>query len=251
MNGTIAVHRRLPGPRELMRRRRALQASAGRQVAEQREEAGISRVELARAAGIDHAYLWKIETGRANPSVDVLVALAAPLGADVGIRLFPTTGPRLLDRFQAPMLEALMRALDERWLAEPEVPVREAHGVLDLVLRESGHGTVIACECHSELRRLEFAIRRLAEKAAALSDVDGSGRDASRMLLLRSTSETRRIANLYQATLAAAFPARTADAVAALTGNAPWPGAAIVWMEVESGRAMLLDGPPRIVRLGR
>lgn len=241
----------LPGPRELARRGRALKTAIGRQVLEQREEAAVTRSQLAKAARLDAAYLWKIETGRANPSLDVLVALAAALGADVVVRLFPMAGPRLRDRFQAPMVDGLIRALDDRWIPEPEVPVPHAHGVIDLVLREQGYGTVVACECHSELRRLELVLRRLAEKTTALRELHGADRAVSSLLLLRSTRATRQVASLYAATLAAALPAKSADAVAALKGHAPWPGAAIVWMELAGGRARLLDGPPRSVRVGR
>jgi transcriptional regulator with XRE-family HTH domain len=228
-----------------------VRASIGRQIQEQREEAAVTRSQLAIAARLDPAYLWKIETGRANASLEVLLALAGNLGADLGVRLFPTAAPRLHDRFQAPMIDELIRRLDRRWVAQPEVAVPVAHGVIDLVLRERGQGTVLACECHSELRRLEAVVRRLAEKTTALGDLSGSDRETSSLLILRVTRATRRIANLYQATLAAAFPTRTLDAVAALTGVAPWPGPAIAWMELEAGRARLLGGPPKSVRLGR
>jgi hypothetical protein len=39
--------------------------------------------------------------------------------------------------------------------------------------------------------------------------------------------------------------------VAALRGEAPWPGSAIAWMQLERGSARLLDGPPRGVAVGR
>jgi hypothetical protein len=71
------------------------------------------------------------------------------------------------------------------------------------------------------------------------------------MLLLRSTTSTRAVAQAYEATLAAAFPSRTAEAVAALRGEAAWPGPAIVWARVEAGRAEIMDAPPRGVRVGR
>ncbi|MEO5885098.1 MAG: hypothetical protein ABIQ58_06245, partial [Candidatus Limnocylindrales bacterium] len=42
------------------------------------------------------------------------------------------------------------------------------------------------------------------------------------------------------------------DVVDALTIiDAPWPGAGIVWMLVDKGKARLLDGPPRGVTLSR
>ena len=51
--------------------------------------------------------------------------------------------------------------------------------------------------------------------------------------------------------IAAAYPARAADAVASLTADRPWPGAALLWANVELGHARILDGPPRGVTVGR
>lgn len=236
------------GPREIARRHRQLRTSIGRQITELRDEAGITVSELARGAEIDQGHLWRIEAGNANAGLEVLVAIAATLGADLGIRLFPGSGPRLHDRFQAPMIEALLRQLDRRWVARPEFAVPSARGVIDLVLALRGGGLTIACECQSELRRLEQVLRRSNEKAIALEGPEGA---VSRLLLLRSTAATRDIARHYEATLAAAYPARSADALAALRGAAAeWPGPAIVWVRLEGGRAQLLDGPPRGVRVG-
>lgn len=90
------------GSREVARRTRAMRASIGRQITELREEAAICVAELARCAGIDRAHLWRIEAATANASLEALSAIAACLGADVGVRLFPVAGRRLHDRFQAP-----------------------------------------------------------------------------------------------------------------------------------------------------
>ena len=181
----------------------------------------------------------------------MLLAVGTCLGADLGVRFFPGIGPRIHDRFQAPMVEALLRTLGPGWRPQPEVGVAAARGVLDLVLRRPRDGLVLACECHSELRRLEMVLRRLGEKADALAgQVDGAPK-VSRLLLLRSTAATRSIARAYEATLAAAFPASTHEAVAALAGDTAWPGPAIVWARIEAGRAEILAGPPRGVRLGR
>jgi hypothetical protein len=62
----------------------------------------------------------------------------------------------------------------------------------------------------------------------------------------------RELARTFEATLASAYPARAVDVHRALTtATAPWPGAGILWVVVEGGRASLLDRPPRGVRLGR
>ncbi len=165
--------------------------------------------------------------------------------------MFPIAGTRLHHRFQAPMVDALVRWLGPQWRPEPEVVVPAARGVIDLVARRALDRLTIACECHSELRRLEAVVRRLAEKEEALRGIAGATHTASSMLLLRSTRATREIVTAYEATLAAAFPARAADVLAALAGTAAWPGRGIIWARVEGGKARLLESPPRGVRVGR
>jgi transcriptional regulator with XRE-family HTH domain len=240
------------GSRELARREAELRRRIGRQVQELRSEAGVSQRQLARCAGVSAGYLWKIEAGEASASLQVLTAIGACLGADASVRFFPGAGPRLHDRFQAPMVEALLRIRHASWSAQPEVPVPAARGVIDLVLARAADRCTIACECHSELRRLELVLRRAAEKATALGPRFDDGAPTSTLLLLRSTESTRAIAKGYEATLTAAYPARAADAHAALTtANAAWSGAAILWARFERGRAQILDAPPRGVRVGR
>ena len=150
--------------------------------------------------------------------------------------------------------------LNARWTPSPEVPVlRPARGVIDLVLHEQAARLLVATELQSALRRLEQQIRWHREKELSLPSSDlwrRAARDGepatSRLLVVRSTVETRRLAREFEETLRAAYPARAADVVAALTSAAaPWPGPGIAWMRVEGGRAELLDGAPRGVRLGR
>jgi transcriptional regulator with XRE-family HTH domain len=240
-----------PRARALARRTREVNDRIGKQLIGLREEAGVTRAQLAKCAGVTQAYLWKIEAGAAHPSVAVLIAIGHCLGADLGVRYFPGVGPRIHDRFQAPMVEALIRSLGPDWRAEPEVAVPAARGVIDVVLRRQPDRLVIACECHSELRRLELVVRRLGEKADALAGQIEGGAEVSRMLLLRSTVSTRSIARAYEATLTAAFPARAADATEALWRGSAWSGPAIVWVSLESGRAEVLAAPPRGIRVGR
>lgn len=134
-------------------------------------------------------------------------------------------------------------------------PVR---GVIDAALIDRVSPVAIASEVQSELRRLEQQVRWNNEKAdglaARLADeaAPAPGPAVSRLLVLRSTISTREIATRYEATLAAAYPARADDVYRALTTEAaPWPGAGIAWMRIEGGQAILLRHPPRGVRFGR
>jgi len=239
------------GARELAARRRRTREHVGRQMAVLRMEAGISQVTLAAAAGTDQGHLSRIERGLAIPSIDLLVSIGACLGADLGIRFFPGSGPRLRDRIQAPMVDALIRTLAPRWRPIPELPVPKAHGFVDLAIGLRAGSLGIVCEAHSELRALDEVQRRLREKALAVSDLGVIGSEVSMLLLVRSTVQTRAVARTYEATLSATFPGRVDLALAALRGDGMWPGPTLIWSTVAPGRATILEMPPRGVRVGR
>jgi transcriptional regulator with XRE-family HTH domain len=235
--------------------------ATGQEMRQQREDSGLSRLRVAREARISSSHLGWIEAGTGEASLAALERVALALGGDLSLRFHPGTGPRLRDHLQARMIEALLARLRPSWLRHPELPVyRPVRGVIDLVLVDPQDRLIVACEAHSQLRRLEQQLRWAAQKADALAvtDVarfvagDGDQPTISRLLVLRSGRQNREIAQTYGTTLAAVYPARTADAVAALTVNgARWPGPAVVWTSMDRGRPKLLDGPPRGVTLGR
>jgi transcriptional regulator with XRE-family HTH domain len=245
--------------KETDRRLRRARIHIGEEIRRLRLDADLTLTEVAAVAGIHRSYLTRIEDGTVAPSLEVLIAIGVVLGADLGVRYFAGAGPRLVDRFQAPMEECFIPSLHQRWSVRLEVGVTTpARGVVDMVLTDRSSPITAATEFQSTLHRVEQQIRWLAEKAdglaAPLGDEAGSAPvpTVSKLLVLRSTMTTREIARRYEAILRTAYPARTVDVLAALTtGAAPWPGAGIVWMRVESGRAVLLDGAPRGVRLGR
>lgn len=227
-------------------------ADTGDQIRVLRLDAGVTQSELATIVGVDRSYIPRIEAGMARPSVAVLTAIGVALGADLSVRFFPGSGPRLHDPFQAVMVEAILRELDTRWAVALEVPVGQPRrGVIDLVITDRHHGLLVAVEVHSQIQRLEQQIRWANEKAEALR-VARPGSTVSTALILRSSAATRDIARASEATFGAAYPARTADVVLALTsGTQPWPGPGIAWMDVRAGYAKLLTYPPRGVALGR
>jgi len=233
----------------------AARYAAGSDLRRIREDAGLSRAAVARVAGSDASWLADAEEGRGAASIQTLTRMANALGADLGIRVFPNTGPRIRDRFQGPMIEALLRLTSPTYQRFPEVPVRRpVRGVIDLILASVEIGRIISIEAHSDIHRLEQQIRWAAEKTDALPSatiwpaitVPGSPAAVFRVLLLRSTSRTRALAREFQATLAAAYPADPIDARAALIEpGRPWPGHAILWADVTSGAATILQGSPR------
>jgi transcriptional regulator with XRE-family HTH domain len=246
------------------RRASSARRSIGEQVLRLRSDAGISQSRLGRAAGIDQGYVSRLEAGLVEPSIAVLVAIGDVLGADLSIRLYPTTGPRLHDDSQAAMAQTLISAAHPRWQRLVEVAVRRpARGSIDIVFADPKTGELVATEIQSDLRRLEQHVRWDPDKAESLPSSDvrpfiiGEGDPGSpspgiqRLLVLRSTVRTRALARRFEAVLQAAYPARTADVVEAIVGDAPWPGHGIAWCRIEHGVAELLTVPPRGVKLGR
>jgi transcriptional regulator with XRE-family HTH domain len=245
--------------RETTRRIRRLRLQLGEELRHLRLDAGLTLTDLGAVVGVHRSHLGRIEAGDAAPSLEVLTAVGIALGADLGVRYFSGVGPRLVDRFQALMIEELIRFLHARWIVRLELAVTHpARGVVDAALIDRLSPIAIASEVHSELRRLEQQIRWNNEKADGLVDrlaqeaAPAPGPAVSRLLVLRSTTSTREVARRYEGTLSAAYPARSDDVIRALTtAAAPWPGAGIVWMRVDGGKAEVLDHPPRGVRLGR
>jgi transcriptional regulator with XRE-family HTH domain len=205
-------------------------------------DAGITGRELARASGVDPGYVARILQGTERPTIDTYARLAEPLGLDLAARLYPNTGPLIRDRHQGRMLELLLDGLSARWTAYAEVAVRRpGRGWIDFVLHEPNDRLLVAGELESELRRLEQQIRWQAAKADSLPSWEGYHRlgdepAISRLLVVRRTRATRMVAAEFARQLRLAYPAHPDDALAALQGTAPWPGAALVWVALDRGR---------------
>jgi transcriptional regulator with XRE-family HTH domain len=238
---------------------RRLGLQNGEDIHRLRLEAGISLAQLADVVGVHRSHIARIESGQVQPSLEVLTAVGVALGADLSVRFFPGAGPRLHDRFQAAMVETILRCLDPRWHVDLEVPItKPSRGVIDLVLTDRFGPTSVAAEACSELRRLEQLIRWNTEKADGLAtkleleNPAGTPRDVSRLIIIRSTVANREIARRYEAMLATAYPARTRDVVSAMTtSTAAWPGSGIVWMHHHGTQTNLMPFPPPRVALGR
>jgi transcriptional regulator with XRE-family HTH domain len=232
-----------------LRELRDLRRAIGSEIRRAREDAGFAQARLAAEAGISQGHLSEVEAGVVEASVEVLAAIARVLGGRLRVRIEPGSGPLIRDHIQAAMLQALLPLVHVRWARFVEVPVhRPVRGMIDLVLADQATNLLLASEFHSQIRRLEEQLRWAMEKAEALRNVPdlaprgaGDPPTISRLLVLRSTVATRALARTFGQVLRTAYPADPRDTVAALTGTAPWLGAGILWMDVEGGRARVID----------
>jgi transcriptional regulator with XRE-family HTH domain len=215
-----------------------VQRGLGEDVRRLREDAAMTRAALAEAAGVDATYLARIEDGIAKPSLETHARLSVILGADLNAHHYPNTGPAIRDRHQARILEWVLSQLHPRWHPYPEVAVRHpSRGWIDVVLHDRVDASVIAVEIQSALGRLEQLIRWSAEKAASLPSWEGFPHlgevsPTSQLLVVRATRTTREIGRHFARQLEAAFPAHPDDAIASLTGARPWPGPALIWVDL-------------------
>jgi transcriptional regulator with XRE-family HTH domain len=199
-------------------------------------DAGVSQRALAEASGLPQPYISRIIRGTARPTLEASARLAAALGADLQLRLYPNTGPAIRDRHQAGILEAVIAERHPRWTPFTEVAVRRpSRGWIDLALHDARESTIVAGEIQSELHRLEQLVRWSAEKAASLPSWDGWDRlgdtpRISQLLVVRRTRTSAAAAREFAGQLRVAYPAHPDDALAALTGTRRWPGAAILWV---------------------
>lgn len=247
--------------REDERRRRArtrlIRESIGGEFRRLREDAALSQAAVAKSVGISPGHLCGIERGASEASTAVLVGIADVLGADLSVRAYPNTGPRIHDRIQSRIVEHLLGAVRPRWRTFVEVPVtRPARGYIDVVLADQADPLYVATEVSSEVRRLEQHLRWAQDKASSLPSAalwSGAppGAEVSRLLVLRSTRNTRDLAQRFPATLGAVYPARASDVFAAVCGDGEWPGPGVLWARVEGEMVTLLDRPPRGVAFGR
>lgn len=218
------------------------------QVTRLRDDAGLSTRQLASGAGLSERYVGRILAGTERPTLEAYGRLAAVLGGDLTVRVYPNTGPAIRDRHQALILECLLGVRHARWHPFAEVAVqRPSRGCIDVAFHEPRERVIVATEIQSALHRLEQLIRWSAAKADSLPSWDGWPRlgDApaiSQLLVVRRTRATRQIATEFAAQLRVAYPAHPDDALASLTATLPWPGAAFIWAVIENGTARLLSG---------
>ena len=219
-----------------VRRADAITRALAIELRQLREDCGLSQRALGSLAGVPQSVISRVESSLEVPSIETYARLATGLGGDLSIRIYPNTGPAVRDRHQARIGEALIGLSASRWRPFPEVGVRRpVRGWIDLVLADTRAPLVVAAEIESMLRRLEQVVRWSNAKADALPSAAaypfGSSPDLviHRLLVIRDTARNRAIGALFQATLKAAYPADPWLALAALAGETPWPGSALLW----------------------
>lgn len=146
------------------RRVRHLLIDLGREVRDARIRAGLSQPVVGRAVGMSAAQISRIERAcLALLALEDLAGIAAVLGFDLSIRMFPVGDP-IRDAAQQALLERLRIRLHPSlaWRAEVPLPIIGDRRAWDAVIR--GPGFAVGVEAETRLHDMQALARRLALK---------------------------------------------------------------------------------------
>lgn len=208
--------------------RDAVIARLSREVLAARSVAGLTQREVARRAGISQSMVAHVEVGRAIPSLDVLRRIAAAMGHDLSIRLFPGGGIRLRDSGQLVVAERIRREASPRWRVRLEVPVapppdrRAADMVLELT------DELVLLEVERALLDLQAQLRAAQLKRTALAET--SGRRARLVLAIPDSRRNRLVVAAHEGPIMAALPISSRRLWACLRSGEPLGGDGLLWV---------------------
>ncbi len=207
-----------------------LRITFARLVRETRTQLGLTQRQIAQAVGVSRGYVANLESGRANPTLDLVERVAVALGIDIGLMARPPTivGGRSSDLVHARCSGYADRRLrSQGWLTAREVEVVHArsHGWIDLLAFDPTTALLLIIEIKTSLsdmgaierqlgwyersgfelaRRLGWHPRRIAGWLLVLASEDVEG-------AIRSSREL----------LATAFPVRAIDMLNTLESGRP------------------------------
>ncbi len=187
-----------------------------------RIDRGLSQVEVGRSVKLSRSQVSRIERAMSpDASVRHLAQLAAVLGLELSVRLYPAGTP-IRDRAHLALLERVRLRLGPglRWRTEVPLPDRHDMRAWDAVVFGGGSG--FAVEAETRPRDVQALQRRLALK---LRD-DPNVRHV--LLVLADTRWNRRLLREHGDALRRAFPTDGATALDSLAAGQSPDGDAVV-----------------------
>lgn len=203
----------------------------------------ISQQALADAVGVSRAYISTIESGRANPSLDLVSRVADRLGIEIDLLARP---PLILARPQHDLVHARCSGYVDRRLRragwevrrEAEIVHGRSHGWIDLLAFDRRTGMMLIIEVKTRLDDLGAIERQLGwyERSAKglAHEMGWRPERVAGWLLALASDEVESSIRANGDALRAAFPVR-ADHMTAIIGGQIVPDA--------SSRALALIDP--------
>jgi transcriptional regulator with XRE-family HTH domain len=199
---------------------------------ETRTRRRLTQRQLADTVGLSRGYIANIERGRANPSLDVIEAIAAALELELElVARAPVVidGGRQRDLVHARCSGHVDRRLRTAgWLTAREVEIAQgrSHGWIDLLAFDPRTGTLLVIEIKTRLDDIGAVERQLGwyERSAfeVARRLGWRPRRVVGWLLLLASDEVEDVLRSNRALMAHAFPVR-AQAMSALIARSDEP----------------------------
>jgi transcriptional regulator with XRE-family HTH domain len=182
---------------------------------------GASQRVVADTAGMSHTELSRIERGEAPwLTVDALCRIAAVVGLDPSLRLYPT-GPALRDAPQRGLLGRFHVRVHPSLMWATEVPIRGHDDLRAWDALITGPGFRVAVEAETRLHDIQALERRIALK------VRDGGIDRV-ALVVADTRQNRAVLSATGKLLAVSFPVPARQFLEALSAGRDPGGSGIV-----------------------
>lgn len=197
-----------------------LRTTFARLCRETRTMLDVTQQELALAAGVSRSHIAGIETGRVNPSIDLVWRIADRLGIDITVVARPPivmgrrNGQDLVHARCSGYVEGRLRRLG--WMTEREVELSadRAHGWIDLLAFEPVSRTLVIIEIKTRLNDIGAVERQVGwYERNATDSARAHGWQPAQILswlLLLASDEVERTVGLQRQVLRRSFPSRAA-----------------------------------------
>lgn len=211
--------------------RPSLRTSVARVCRTYRSRLGLTQAQLAEAAGLTRGYIASIETGAANPTLDVVERIADALGLVIEPVFHPPTV--LGDRGQGDALHArCLGQVDRRlrtggWQTAREVEIVHArsHGWIDLLAFDPRTRVLLVIEVKTRLHDLGAIERQLGwyERSAfeAARRLGWTPQRSMPWLLVLATVDADQFVRQNKDALATSFPVRARAMLEVVDGLGP------------------------------
>ena len=206
----------------------------------------ITQATLADAVGVSRSHIAGLETGRVNPSLDLVWRIADRLGIDLDLNARPSLvisdrGGDLVHARCSSYVDDRLRSAG--WITRPEVELARdhGHGWIDLLAFEPRSRTLVIVEIKTRLDDLGALERQLGWYERHAGDVARSlgwrpTRTLTWLVVLAST-EVEDALRLHRAVLGRTFPTRAPQMRAiVLDGRAPASRRGIALIDPKSRR---------------
>ena len=191
----------------------------------------IAQQELADAVGVSRGYVAIVEGGRANPSLAMVERFGDALGVDLNLVGRPPVvlgrrGQRdLVHAWCSGYVDRRLRRASFAVAREVELADGRSHGWIDLLAFDPRTATLFLVEIKTTLDDLGATERQLAwyerEAFDAARALGWTARRLNVWLLFLASDEVDAAIKVNRHVLAAAFPARAPDMLAALEAAPP------------------------------